>query len=115
MSHTITITKLADARSDDVEYAIGGDCAGETTAYDLCTHPGCVNQELAEPSYNVERHGIDHIGYDGRWCAATEACVLTYCESINIAAEEHGQLGTFPIEPFWDESWEIQIMPGSAS
>ena len=112
MSHTITITRLPDETSDDVEYTVGGTCEPGCRIWRECKRKACraLSADFDVPTERT-RHGVEHqlIGGVG-WAVETNTCGVTYAYYLTLDAEREGKLGTFPLEISWDgDFWDAFI------
>lgn len=119
--HTLTVTKLADDESDDVEYTVTCPTPKPPTC-DVwwecrpCLHKA-TEDEQDEGVYTA--HGREHQDLDGMWMTRSESCALHVTdfgrESAGEAAVTLG-IGVHQVDvDYWgDMIWDV-IIPKAAT
>lgn len=107
MSHTITITKLPDTESDDVEYTIGGEHEGSCRVWYECSEKHPEPTESEQEAGLATWHEAEHMDiFDLGWCVESNECGVDHDSELNLRVEVHGRLGTFALDIEWDgDGW----------
>ena len=118
MSHTVTITRLPDEQSDDVEYTIGGEHDAHCETYRECDkawHRHPKNADIVGDEWGNDRVG-EHRYIEGMWMThEPNGCGLNYAfeEYTDDDLIEAG-LGTHDVTVTWDGDWWIMSLVSKA-
>ena len=111
MSHTITVTRLPDETSDDVEYTIGGTHDRSCSVWGECEerHPRATLDELQDGE--AIWHDAEHLLVSGvGWCVLTTECGLDYAYDLGLEVEALTGLGTYELDADWTgDGWDALI------
>lgn len=121
MSHTVTVTKLPDATSDDIEYEFGGTHNWGCETYKECRKEWHRHPDLeiydGDDEWSTKRAG-PHVLVEGMWTVAgdpDETCALRYVFEGCTAEEalEGVAVGeTRNVTPEWDgDGWTLIVHP----
>lgn len=112
--HTITVTKVPDEHSDDVELTVDHCSGNACTVWNQCLE-ACSEYTPTEDETDAGKHsnhGVRHQLIEGFWMTESEACALTGTDSANdevhSIAEEVG-LGTHQVVVDYsgDGIWDV--------
>ena len=115
--HVITVTRVPDEHSDDVEFTVDH-CPGDTcSVWWECTTP-CAGHQPTEAETEDgwhENHGVRHQLIEGRWMTESQTCALTGTDSGNdgaSSAAEKAGLGTHRLSiDYWgDGIWDVELV-----
>lgn len=117
MSHTVTITRLPDATSDDYAYEFGGSHGPDCEVYRPCPRAACQRMDPDHPAGDERlRHSVHHEYREGHWLVVTDECALGFVfeavSDIDTFTEAGVGLGTYPVVIQWeDENWWLEVQP----
>lgn len=113
MSHTVTVTKIPDDESDDVEYTIGGTHDQSCLAYQDCLkswHRHPKNEEIVGDEWGNERVGY-HSWIEGEWMVPMKnRCGFDIAFEYDNPEFQMNQIGTYSVEVDWDGDWWIAAL-----
>jgi hypothetical protein len=114
MSHTITITRVAGDQWDDADYTIAGDCDWRCEVWTPCEkawhrHPKNEYGELIE--WSTKSVPIEHQFIDNEWMVPSGRCALRVAGTLNEAADDVSEPGTYDVEVHWDDCWWFTLSP----
>jgi hypothetical protein len=103
MSHTVTITQLADDEHD-LEYEIGGTCERSCSVWYTCRRTRC--QRVGGDLDNRDVHGVYHARISGEWMVDSGQCALKVADPIMDYLYDLTQLGAYELDVDWDgDNW----------
>lgn len=116
MSHTITVTKLADDDSDDYGWTLNGTHDQNCEAWwecDKAWHRHPLDNSNVGDEWGNKRVG-EHMYIDGLWCVQ-RGCGYTYADhgdmEYDLAARNPKIGDEFELIFEWDEAWYITLGP----
>ena len=110
MSHTITVTRIADdpeGDSDDPEYTTAGECDYACLVWYPCKVEGCEAEDEGD------FHGVEHraIGDIEGFCIQSSDCGLTFAYESDNPEFQMTELGTFDVDLTWDgDHWNATLI-----
>lgn len=114
--HTITVTKVPDEHSDDVELTVDHCSGNACTVWNECTElcAGYTPTEDETDAGKHSNHGVEHQLIDGFWMTESKACALTGTDSGNDGVHEVAEtagLGTHQVViDYWgDGIWDVSL------
>ena len=115
MSHTVTITRLPDETSDDVEYTVGGEHDSTCEAWWECQsinhrHPKNENYDLYE--WSTKRTPEEHRFIDGMWMVQAGCGFDTALADNGAEIDQRfirAGLGTFELLIEFDDWWDARV------
>ena len=117
MSHTVTVMRVPDERSEDIEFMFGGTHDGRCETWKECEkvwhrHPGEFYN--GDYEWSTKRAGL-HLYLDGAWCVAGDPdryCALRYVFEIEPAETALGDIRvgeTRHVDTEWDDGWILHV------
>lgn len=109
MSHTFTVTRIADdpeGDSDDPQYTTDGPCDRSCLVWYPCDFANCDADDEGE------FHGVEHmvIGSIEEFCVQSQECALTYAFQTENPEWQMTALGTYAVDVTWDgDSWYADL------
>lgn len=114
MSHTVTVTRLPDETSDDVEYTIGGEHDYSCQTFRDCRkdwHRHPKNESELIETWSTKRVPEEHEWVEGEWMVReSEGCGFDYAFASDNPEWQMLALGTYDVRVSWDGDWWIAAL-----
>ena len=113
MSHTVTVTKLPDEQSDDVEYTISGEHDDQCEMWIECfkswhRHPrNDYGQYGGYDEWSTKRVPVVHQWIDGSWMVPSSDCSFRYAFENDNPDRQMTDLGIYDARVDWVDDWWI--------
>ena len=123
MSHFITVTRLPDDTSDDVEYTIGGEHDGHCETWTECwkawhRHPQNDYGQYGYDEWSTKRITVEHQWIEDCWMVPGGGCGLHHTFESDSPEWRMTELGIYDVTLSWDGDWwiaDLTLRPASTT